>query len=167
MESRSKQTSPSLILASICDHPKLVIRNKQISVESVSNTEPNTSIGQCHPICASEDQRQELEALQGSATCTTGTHQPFPDFPVTWHGGAASAESICRPAQNVSLYKRNIQENQTSALRTVPFMNMECNHEKPCAIRAFSPKLQEVRTPPLRGKTGTLTLREQSKLLSK
>ena len=99
IESRSKQTSPSLILANICDHPKLVIR-KQISVESVSNTEPNTSIGQCHPISASEDQRQDLEALQGSAARATGTHEPFP---VTWHGGAASAESICRHAQNVSL----------------------------------------------------------------
>ena len=63
-------------------------------------TEPNTSIGQCHPISASEDLRQDLEALQGSAACATGTHEPFP---VTWHGGAASAESICRHAQNVSL----------------------------------------------------------------
>ena len=68
----------------------------------VSNTEPNTRVGPCHPISASEDQRQDLEALQGSAACATGTHQLFP---VTWHGGAASAESMCncRHAQNVSL----------------------------------------------------------------
>ena len=53
-------------------------------------------IGQCHPISASENQRQDLEALQGSAARAKGTHEPFP---VTWHGGAASAESICRHAE--------------------------------------------------------------------
>ena len=51
---------------------------------------------QHHSISASEDQGQVLEALQRSAARATGTHEPFP---VAWHGGAASAESICRHAE--------------------------------------------------------------------
>ena len=39
-------------------------------------------------------------------------------------------------------------------------------HEKPCAVRAFSPKLQAVRTPPPCGKTGTLTLRSRASCLA-
>ena len=155
IESRSKQTFPSLILASICDHPMLVIRNKQISVESVSKTEPNTSIGQCHPISTSEDQRQDLEAIQGS------THE---FFPVTCPGGAASAESICRHAQNVSL-QSGIFKNPKICSANCAIHEHGVKHEKPYAIRAFSPKLQAVRTPPPCGKTGTLTLRSRASCL--
>ena len=39
-------------------------------------------------------------------------------------------------------------------------------HEKPCAIRAFSPKLQAVRTPPPCGKTGTLMLKSKASCLA-
>ena len=38
-------------------------------------------------------------------------------------------------------------------------------YEQPGAIRAFSPKLQAVRTPPTCGKTGTLTLRSRASCL--
>ena len=139
IESKSKQTSSSLILACICDHPKLVIRNKQISVESVSNTEPNTSIGQCHPISASEDQRQDLEALQGSAARATGTHEPFP---VTWHGGAASAESICRHPCKNGMFKKPKIWSANCAIH-----ERGVKHDKPCAIRAFRANCNERREP--------------------
>ena len=40
-------------------------------------------------------------------------------------------------------------------------------HVKPCAIRAVSPKLLSIRTPPPCGKTGFLTLGSRANLLSK
>ena len=131
-------------------------------MESVSNTEPNTSIGQCHPVSASEDQRQDLEALQGSAACATGTHEPFPvTCMVGLHRRRASVDMLktC-PCKN-GIFKKPKICSANCAIH-----EHGVKHEKPCAIRGFSPKLQAVRTPPPCGKTGTLTLRSRASCLA-
>ena len=55
------------------------MKRPNFRVVCVSNTKPNTSIGQGRPISASDDQRPDLEALQACAARATGT-------PVAWWG---------------------------------------------------------------------------------
>ena len=112
-------------------------------MESVSNTKQNTSIGQCHPISASENQRQDLEALQRSAARATGIHELFP---VTWRGGAASAESICRHAQNV-FWKKGIFKKPKICSANCATHEHGVKHDSPVPSAVFHPNCKQSELP--------------------
>ena len=136
-------------MASICDHPKLVVRNKQISVDAI---------------------RFQLPKTRGK------TWRHYRDLPLAQQGLMSLFQSLGM----VGLHR---QRASADMLKTCPCKNgifkkpkicsANCaihehgvKHEKPCAIRAVSPKLQTVRTPPPCGKTGTPTLRSRASCLA-
>ena len=103
-----------------------------------------------------------LGGITGICRLRNRTHEPFQSLGmVGLHRQRASADMLktC-PCKN-GIFKKPKICSANCAIH-----EHGVKHEKPCAIRAVSPKLQTVRTPPPCGKTGTLTLRSRASCLA-
>ena len=133
-------------MASICENPKLVIRNKQISVESVSNTEPNTSIlASAIRFQLPKTRGKTLEAVlyRDLMHAQQGLMSLFQSLGmVGLHRRSASVDMLKKcPCKN-GIFKKPKICSANCAIH-----EHGVKHEKPCAIRAFRPNCKQFELP--------------------